>query len=131
MCRSILRECGGWGRRRRIREPGRRGSVRTRRGRIASVVWLSGWLSREHGARHKSWRGSRIGRRSEVGVKPIDRRRTSELASRWRSMVSRPIARVEPRGSRTHSIGRHLPDGGTLSGKRLDGCRWWSPTTLV
>lgn len=87
---------------------------------------LRRWLSREHGARHESRRGS-----CKVGVKSIDRRGASELSSRWRTMLSRPITRVETRGTRIHSIGRHLPNRGPVSGRRLNNCRWWSSTTLV
>jgi hypothetical protein len=127
MCRSILRECRCRRRGRLIWEPRWRGSVRTRRG-IAPVVQLPGWLSREHRTGHEPWRGSRIGR-YEVGVEPIRRRGSPELASGWwRTMLSRSITRIEPG---IHAVGRHLPDGGPLSGRRLDGCWWWSPAAFV
>ena len=88
------------------------------------------WLSGEHGTRHESWRGSCIGR-WEVGVKSINRRGTSELSSRWGTVLSRPIARVETRGARIHPVGRYLPNRGPVSGGWLYNCRWRPSTTLV
>ena len=87
-------------------------------------------VSREHGARHESWRGSRVGR-WEVGVESVNRRGTPELPSRRRTVLSRSIARVETRGARIHPTGRHLSNSGSVSRRRLYNCWWRSSTTLV